>query len=193
MIIFAADSLNMGFKVCWPPKFIQSRPMSNEDFQAKLMKIQDNLLNFAYMLTANREDAYDLLQDTTLRVLDSQEKYMDNANFKGWVFTIMRNIFINNYRKAGRTSAIIDSTDTLFPVSFLQESDLETPEGSYSAAEIIQTIQTFPDQYRIPFSMHIAGYRYGEISRVLGLPLGTIKSRIFIARKRLQKQFKDYR
>ena len=70
--------------------------MTSEKFQASLMQLQDNMLNFAYMLTSNRDDAYDLLQDTTLKVLDNEEKFAENTNFKGWVFTIMRNIFINN-------------------------------------------------------------------------------------------------
>ena len=75
--------------------------MSSQNFQSKLLDLQSNLLNFAYMLTSNRDDAYDLLQDTTLKALDNEDKYVDNVNFKGWVFTIMRNIFINNYRKYG--------------------------------------------------------------------------------------------
>lgn len=74
--------------------------MNSLKFQDRLLGLQDNLLNFAYMLTANREEAKDLLQDTTLKALDNEDKYIDNVNFKGWVFTIMRNIFINNYRRA---------------------------------------------------------------------------------------------
>lgn len=73
--------------------------MNSLKFQDRLLGLQDNLLNFAYMLTANREEAKDLLQDTTLKALDNEDKYIDNVNFKGWVFTIMRNIFINNYRR----------------------------------------------------------------------------------------------
>ena len=69
--------------------------MNSNSFQQRLLGLQDNLLNFAYMLTSNREEAKDLLQDTTLKALDNEEKYIDNINFKGWVFTIMRNIFIN--------------------------------------------------------------------------------------------------
>lgn len=68
--------------------------MNSLKFQDRLLGLQDNLLNFAYMLTANREEAKDLLQDTTLKALDNEDKYIDNVNFKGWVFTIMRNIFI---------------------------------------------------------------------------------------------------
>lgn len=88
--------------------------MSTQNFQAKLLSLQSNLLNFAYLLTSNRDDAYDLLQDTTLKALDNEDKYVDNVNFKGWVFTIMRNIFINNYRKVVRSATIIDQTEDLY-------------------------------------------------------------------------------
>ena len=156
------------------------------------MGLQANLLNFAYMLTSNRDDAYDLLQDTTLKALDNEEKYTNNTNFKGWVFTIMRNIFINNYRRAGRAATVGDTTETLYHLNLSQDSGLETPEGSYSVNEITNAINSFPDEYRIPFSMHVQGYKYNEIAEQMNLPLGTVKSRIFFARKKLQTRFADY-
>ena len=73
--------------------------MASKSFINNLTALQANLLNFAYMLTSNRDDAYDLLQDTMVKALDNEEKYAEGTNFKGWVFTIMRNIFINNYRR----------------------------------------------------------------------------------------------
>ena len=97
-------------------------------FQSKLTALQSNMLNFAYMLTSNRDDAYDLLQDTMLKALDNQDKYVDNTNFKGWVFTIMRNIFINNYRRASRTATVIDQTEDLYHLNLSQDSGFETPE-----------------------------------------------------------------
>ena len=87
---------------------------SNETFKNRLIGLQGNLLNFAYQLTANREQAEDLLQDTTLKALDNEEKYVDNVNFKGWIFTIMRNIFINNYRQTVRKATVIDQTEDLY-------------------------------------------------------------------------------
>ena len=72
---------------------------SNDSFKDRLIGLQGNLLSFAYQLTTNREQAEDLLQDTTLKALDNEDKYVDNVNFKGWIFTIMRNIFINNYAR----------------------------------------------------------------------------------------------
>ncbi len=157
------------------------------------MDLQGNLLNFAFMLTSNREDAYDLLQDTTLKALDNQDKYADNTNFKGWVFTIMRNIFINNYRRASRAATIVDTTENLYHLNLSQDSGFAAPEGSFSAQEITDAINSFSDEYRVPFSMHVAGYKYNEIAEKMNLPLGTVKSRIFFARKKLQERFADYR
>ena len=167
--------------------------MSSKKFQSKLMSLQSNLLNFAYILTSNRDDAYDLLQDTTLKALDNEDKYVDNVNFKGWVFTIMRNIFINNYRKVVRASTIIDQAEDLYHLNLSQDSGFETPEGAYAAKEINEAINSFSDEYRIPFSMHVAGYKYNEIAEEMNLPLGTVKSRIFFARQKLQKILNDYR
>ena len=167
--------------------------MGTSKFQNDLMKLQSNMLNFAYMLTSNRNDAYDLLQDTTLQVLDNESKYAENTNFKGWVFTIMRNIFIKNYRRTARAATMIDTTDNLYHINLSQDSGLESPEESYGAGEIGAAIESFSDEYRIPFSMHVAGYKYNEIAEHMNLPLGTVKSRIFFARKKLQEQFADYR
>jgi len=167
--------------------------MGTTAFQENLTKLQDNLLNFAYMLTSNRDDAYDLLQDTTLKALDNEDKYADNTNFKGWVFTIMRNLFINNYRRNARAATIVDTTDNLYHLNLSQDSGLESPEDSYGAKEITSAIAEFSDEYRIPFSMHVAGYKYSEIAEEMDLPLGTVKSRIFFARKKLQERFASYR
>ena len=167
--------------------------MASSTFQTKLLDLQSNLLNFAYTLTANRDDAYDLLQDTTLKALDNEDKYVDNTNFKGWVFTIMRNIFINNYRKVVRSATVIDQTEDLYHLNLPQDSGFETPEGSIAANEIGDAINSFADEYRIQFSMHVAGYKYNEIAEQMNLPLGTVKSRIFFARQRLQEMLKDYR
>ncbi len=166
--------------------------MASAKFQINLMALQANLLNFAYMLTSNRDDAYDLLQDTTLKALDNEEKYAENTNFKGWVFTIMRNIFINNYRRNVRSATIVDTTDNLYHLNLSQESRFESPEETYGAAEITDAINEFADEYRIPFSMHVAGYKYNEIAEHMHLPLGTVKSRILFARKKLQERFADY-
>ena len=105
----------------------------------------------------------------------------------------MRNIFINNYRRAGRAATIIDTTDNLYHLNLSQDSGLESPEGSYTAAEITEAIEDLAKEYSVPFKMHVQGYKYNEIADKMNLPLGTIKSRIFFARKKLQARFADYR
>ena len=166
---------------------------TKETFQERLIGLQGNMLSFAYQLTTNREMAEDLLQDTTLKALDNEDKYVDNVNFKGWIFTIMRNIFINNYRQNVRKSTIIDQTEDLYHLNTSQDSGIDSVEGSYSASEIVAAINSFSDDYRIPFSMHVEGYKYNEIAEKMQLPLGTVKSRIFFARQKLQEMLADYR
>lgn len=166
---------------------------AKEAFKRRLLGLQGNLLSFAYQLTTNREQAQDLLQDTTLKALDNEEKYVDNVNFKGWIFTIMRNIFINNYRQTVRKATVIDQTEDLYHLNISQDSGLDTPDGSIAIKEISKAINSFSDEYRVPFSMHVAGYKYQEIAEKKQLPLGTVKSRIFFARQRLQTMLKDYR
>lgn len=166
---------------------------ANDSFTKKILGLQNNLLSFAYQLTTNKEEAQDLLQDTTLKALDNEEKYIDNVNFKGWIFTIMRNIFINNYRQTVRKATVIDQTEDLIHLNISQDSGLDTPEGSYAVKEISAALNCFTDEYRIPFNMYIAGYKYEEIAEKMSLPVGTIKSRIFFARKKLRDQLKDFR
>lgn len=167
--------------------------MTTSNFNSRLLALEANMRNFAFILTSDRENAEDLVQDTMLKALDNADKYSENVNFKGWVFTIMRNLFINNYRRISRAATIVDTTEDLYHLNLSQDSGLESPEGSYAAKEITKAIEAFPDEYRIPFSMHIAGYKYNEISEEMSLPVGTVKSRIHAARKRLQVRFADYR
>ncbi|MDE6766207.1 MAG: RNA polymerase sigma factor, partial [Duncaniella sp.] len=101
--------------------------------------------------------------------------------------------FIKNYRRVTRNATVVDQTEDLYHLNLSQDSGLDSPEGSIAAAEITEAINSFSDEYRIPFSMHVAGYKYNEIAEKMNLPLGTIKSRIFFARKKLQNQFADYR
>lgn len=162
-------------------------------FTDKLMGLQKHLGNFALSLTLNKEDADDLMQETNLKALDNQEKYASNTNFKGWVFTIMRNIFINNYRRSIRNRTLIDYTDDLYHISLPQNSGYNSPEVAYNVKEITTIINSFPEEYRKPFSMFIAGYKYEEIAEKMQIPLGTVKSRIHFARKRMKKMLKDYR
>ena len=87
--------------------------MKSLSFRKDLIGVQEELLRFAYKLTTDREEANDLLQETSLKALDNEDKYTPDTNFKGWMYTIMRNIFINNYRKVVRDQTFVDQTDNL--------------------------------------------------------------------------------
>lgn len=167
--------------------------MTTVDFRQKLTSLQANMLNFAYMLTSDREDAADLMQDTMLKVLDNADKFTDNSNFKGWVFTIMRNLFINKYRRQARSAVFVDHSEDMYMLNFAQGSGIDTPEGTFSAHEIMDMLGSFAEELRVPFSMFLSGYKYAEIAKTMNLPLGTVKSRIFLARRKLQKRLRDFR
>ena len=161
--------------------------MASTKIQTSLMNLQGNMLNFAYMLTNNREDAYDLLQDTTLKVLANAEKYDESTNFKGWVFTIMRNIFINDFCKKRQTAAIVDTSDNIFALG-LSDSLNEIPDGCYTITEVNAMLIRFPSYLREPFSMHLAGYRYHEIADHLTLSIATVRTRIADACRKLHNR-----
>ena len=156
-------------------------------FQEKVLDIQDNMFHFALLLTGNSNDANDLLQDTTLRALDNQEKYTNNVNFRGWMLTIMRNIFINNYRKVIRSQTLIDQTVNLYHLDIIQDSGFDSPDSAYTIKEINNAIGQLSYELKITFSLFLAGYKYNEIAEKMVLPKGTVKSRIFSARQELQR------
>ena len=162
-------------------------------FRRELLEVQSELQRFAYKLTADREEANDLLQETSLKALGNMDKYMPGTNFKGWVYTIMRNIFVNNYRKEVRDQIFVDHTDNLFHINHPRESENYITDNGYDSKEIYRVVHSLPRDYRIPFLMHISGFKYREIADRLGLPLGTVKSRIFFTRQQLQNMLKDYK
>ena len=166
--------------------------MNALQFQKKLLSMQENMMNFALMLTANRDDAQDLMQDTTLKVLDNQDKFVDNINFKGLVLTVIRNIFINNYHKIVRTQTVVDQGVDLYNLDVVSDSGFNSPDGAFQIKEITKAISGLNDELKIPFSMFLSGYKYNEIAEKLGVPLGTVKSRIFFARQELQRVLKDF-
>ena len=167
--------------------------MRTANFAQDLLSVQTELLNFAYKLTADREEANDLLQETSLKALDNEEKYTAATNFKGWIYTIMRNIFNNNYRKALRDQTYVDQTDNQYYLNQNFDIEGDSTEGSYDLKEMHRIVNALPKEYRIPFSMYVSGFKYREIADKLGLPLGTVKSRIYFTRQKLQEELKDFR
>ena len=147
--------------------------MDTAKFRRDLLEVQSELQRFAYKLTADKEEANDLLQETSLKALGNMDKYTPDTNFKGWVYTIMRNIFINNYRKEVRDQTFVDHTDNLFHINQPREFENYTTENNYDSKEIYRVVHSLPRDYRIPFLMHISGFKYREIAERLELPLGT--------------------
>lgn len=167
--------------------------MKRLSFRKELVGVQEELLRFAYKLTTDREQANDLLQETSLKALDNEDKYTSDTNFKGWMYTIMRNIFINNYRKLVRDQTFVDHTDNLYHINLPQDAASESTDRMYDLKELHRAVNNLPKEYRIPFSMHVSGFKYREIAEKLHLPLGTVKSRIFFIRQKLQAELKDFR
>jgi RNA polymerase sigma-70 factor (ECF subfamily) len=160
--------------------------MNNNDFTSQLSNLELFLYNFAYRLTQNKEKAKDLVQDTSLRAFRYREKFQIGTNFKGWIATIMRNTFINNYRKEKRNRTVSEPVENL-------AYGLESKNIPSNAAEInlrIQELHKMLDQigdlYSVPFIMHYRGYEYQEIANHMDLPMGTVKSRIFTARQKMK-------
>ena len=174
--------------------FPTSSPLSKDPFEKELLGLQENMFSFALSLTADQTKAEDLMQDTTLKVLVNKEKYRDDTNFKGWVFTVMRNLFINDYHRTVRTRNIFDTNADLSFVGTLDETEgLPSPDQEMTLKEINLAIDSLTDEYKMPFSMYVSGFKYKEIAETLDLPIGTVKSRIFFARKKLQSNLKDFR
>ncbi|MCB8965004.1 MAG: RNA polymerase sigma factor [Bacteroidales bacterium] len=164
--------------------------MSQHEFNTALMGLEPNLERFAYSLTANRDDAKDLLQETYLKALTYKDKFEDNTNIKAWTFTIMKNTFINNYRKSVKQNTTFDSSDNQFMIN--SRSEGYGPDSMYSHDEISRHVDALDDEFRLPFQMHTSGYKYKEIADKLNLKIGTVKSRIFFSRQKLMSALKDY-
>ena len=166
--------------------------MTAMEFTRELINLEDAMERFARRLTYNVEEAKDLLQDTYLKALSSRDKFVEFTNLKAWAFTIMKNTFINNYRKSVRENTAFDSSETQFLFNNFSESQLLRPESEFICKEINNDIEALDDEFKIPFRMHTEGYKYKEIADNLNLKIGTVKSRIFLARKKLMEKLYDY-
>jgi len=166
--------------------------MTTYEFNNNLIGMKTNLQRFAMSLTYDRDTALDLVQDTYLKALTFKDKFVDYTNLKAWVFTIMKNTFINNYRRNVKENTIMDTTRDLYYLNKPHDKGYVSPESLYSEAEIEKAIDSLEDEFRIPFRMHIQGFKYKEIADKLGLKIGTVKSRIFFTRQKLMLMLKDY-
>ncbi len=162
--------------------------MSTIEFYDRFNSVTSLLHAFAFNLTKNRDDAQDLYQETAFRAIKNKEKFIPGTNFKAWLMTIMKNIFINDYRKRIKRNTIMDATDNNYFINSGSRTVVNRGSSNMLIEELTTMIEELDDGFKIPFLMHYQGYKYHEIAEQMELPLGTVKSRIFFARKELKKK-----
>jgi RNA polymerase sigma factor (sigma-70 family) len=166
--------------------------MSTVEFNQMLVNNAEFLKPFAITLTRDSEAAKDLFQETLFRALANKDKYSVGTNIKAWLYTIMRNIFINNYRRKVKQNTIFDSTPNDFLIDQTQSVVANVAESNLRLKDIQEAIHNLPQIFRNPFLLYFDGFKYHEIADMLGEPLGTIKSRIHFARKLLKTQIERH-
>ena len=166
--------------------------MSTVEFDRILLSNTEFLKPFAITLTHDTEAAKDLLQETMYRALANKDKYNVGTNIKAWLYTIMRNIFINNYRRKAKQATIFDNTPNEYLINLNQGAVANEAIAEINLKEVKRSIYNLPEIFRNPFLLYFDGYKYHEIADMLQEPLGTIKSRIHFARKLLKTQIERY-
>jgi RNA polymerase sigma-70 factor (ECF subfamily) len=161
------------------------------NFGAEISQYEKMLRPFAFNLTKSREESEDLIQDTFFRAIANQEKFAEGTNIKAWLFTIMRNIFINNYRRNQKRNTVTDTSDNQYLLNSTKKIERNDSERSFIAEDIEKAMVEVSKDFTEPFMMYYNGFKYQEIAEKLDLPLGTVKSRIFFARKELQARLKE--
>ncbi len=163
-----------------------------DHFQTDIINFSATLRPFAYNLTKDMEEAKDLVQETVFKALRYKDKFNEGTNLKAWMFTIMRNIFINNYRRKVKQNTIVDTSDNQYVINSSPIVARNDGENKMVMKDITNAIEVLQDEVKVPFMMHFEGFKYQEIAEELALPLGTVKSRIFFARKELKKKLYMY-
>ncbi len=166
--------------------------MAEVEFNQILVSNAEFLRPFAITLTRDAELAKDLFQETLYRALANREKYNSGTNIKAWLYTIMRNIFINNYRRKSKHHVILDNTYEGLLLNFNKEIAANAAIGNIKMKEIKEAISTLPEIFKTPFILYFDGFKYQEIAEMLSEPLGTIKSRIHFARKLLKAHIERF-
>jgi RNA polymerase sigma factor (sigma-70 family) len=165
--------------------------MTTHEFNNRLLELENKLRYFAYSLTTDSEDAKDLLQETMLKALSNRDKFTDPRNFNSWAYTIMKNTFINNYRRNVKSNTIFNKIDNNENLSHKQEA--VSPESENSFNELRRRVDNLQDDFRVPFQMFTDGFKYKEIAEHLDIPIGTVKSKIFFARQKLMDTLPEYK
>lgn len=166
--------------------------MTAIEFTHQIAGLRGTLQTFTRRFTHDKDESLDLVQDTILKALTYRDKFRQDTNLKGWLFTIMRNTFINNYRKNQRAKTSNDTTKDLYFLNVEEEHTFNRPQESLEFKEIWKNVNHIKEELLTPFKMHTTGYKYHEIAEHLKIPIGTVKNRIFHARKEIQKRLQGY-
>jgi RNA polymerase sigma-70 factor, ECF subfamily len=171
------------------------------DFEAAAMPFVDALYNTAYRMTRNPEDAEDLVQETYLKAYRYYDKFEEGTNFKAWLFKIMKNTFINNYRKRQQSPAFSDFADIeeSFESQVNEDSvrQIKNPEEELLENVLDQDVQLaldrLPPDYRMVVILaDLEGFSYKEIADILEVPVGTVMSRLYRGRRLLEAAMLEF-
>lgn len=166
--------------------------MKNMAFSLQMNEHKPALENFAFSFTKNINDADDLVQDTYLKAIRYANLYTEGTNLRAWLYTIMRNTFINDYRSTIRHRKVVETHEDLLSLHLVKSSSSNKAESSLIAEDINKALKKLPAVYRTPFIKYFEGFKYHEIADELNIPIGTVKTRIFNARKLLKSTLKMY-
>ena len=166
---------------------------TSNSFNALLQEHTPVLKNFAFKFTHDSAVADDLYQDTMVKAIKYFEQFKEGTNIRGWLFTIMRNTFINDYRRDVRKNALISQEEEISSAHLMQSATVNAAEGKFAMADIQRTLAKLPKCYYDPFMQYFEGYKYHEIAEEMNIPIGTVKTRIHMARMILKKQLKAYK
>lgn len=166
--------------------------MKGTEFTQQIVGLRGALREFTRRFTHDRDESLDLVQDTILKALTYRDKFRDDVNLKGWLFTIMRNTFINNYRQMKRRNIVSGPNNELLLLRVEDTYTLNRPASKFEYEDIWKNVHEIREELLTPFKMHTSGYKYVEIAKHLDIPVGTVKNRIFHARKEIQKKLQGY-
>ncbi|HNY43325.1 MAG: RNA polymerase sigma factor [Bacteroidota bacterium] len=166
--------------------------MSTQEFNTRLLDLEKSLRYFALSLTKDMETAKDLVQDTFVKAIQYRDKYTADNNIKAWLFTILRNTYLNQVTKLSAKNTINDETEDEYILKNTMYEEYNA-ENSINTKDIQSTIDNLEDDYRIPFQLFVDGYKYKEIADKTNLPIGTVKSRIFFARRQLMENLESFK
>lgn len=167
--------------------------MTNQEFIQKTQELNNLLFAFALRLTRSRQDAEDLMQETAIKAYKYRHNFSEGTNFKSWISTIMRNTFINHYRKAKTRRHLNQPADAVTENIEVNNVVANSGEQNLRMQEMKRMLNSIGDIYSVPFLMFYKGYEYQEIADQLNIPIGTVKSRIFSARVKMKQMIGERR